>query len=240
MQVVDPFTHQEMIVSLEKELRATAETKLQEFKEKVLNDFHLKSCELYLEMGLAVDEIIEFTRVHQIDLIVMGTGGASGLSEVFLGSNTAKVIENATCPVISIPLTYDFSKHPNAPELHYAMDITDIDIVSLLQLHHFTKLLETPLTFVHILKEPDIERKELISEATQFLSVRFQNLSFQIHYALDTLTGLKEYTDQNPNILFAMTTHKRGFLEKLVTKSFTTSVAYLANLPLLALHKLDH
>ena len=38
-----------------------------------------------------------------IDLIVMSTLGASGWKEVFVGSNTERVIRHATCPVLVIP-----------------------------------------------------------------------------------------------------------------------------------------
>lgn len=37
------------------------------------------------------------------DLIVMGTKGASGATEFFVGSNTEKVIRTAPCPVLAVP-----------------------------------------------------------------------------------------------------------------------------------------
>ncbi len=57
-------------------------------------------------------EKVVFDRVHRqiytvvegtdVDLIVMGSSGASGLGEVFIGSNTQKVVRNANCPVLVI------------------------------------------------------------------------------------------------------------------------------------------
>ena len=38
-----------------------------------------------------------------MDLIVMGTKGASGLKEVLFGSHTIHVLKNTKCPVIAIP-----------------------------------------------------------------------------------------------------------------------------------------
>lgn len=49
---------------------------------------------------------IEITRVAsqmQAEMIVMGTHGASGLREFFLGTNAYDVIKLATCPVLTIP-----------------------------------------------------------------------------------------------------------------------------------------
>ncbi|WP_158728817.1 MULTISPECIES: universal stress protein [unclassified Flavobacterium] len=44
---------------------------------------------------------------HNIDLVVMGTHGANGFKEFFAGSNTYDVIKSATCPVLSIPQSFD-------------------------------------------------------------------------------------------------------------------------------------
>lgn len=38
-----------------------------------------------------------------VDLVVMGTKGASGLNEFLLGSNTEKVIRTSPCPVLAVP-----------------------------------------------------------------------------------------------------------------------------------------
>ena len=37
---------------------------------------------------------------HEVDLIVMGTHGRTGLAHMFLGSVAEKVIRHATCPVL--------------------------------------------------------------------------------------------------------------------------------------------
>lgn len=38
-----------------------------------------------------------------VDLVVMGTKGASGATEFFIGSNTEKVIRTSPCPILAIP-----------------------------------------------------------------------------------------------------------------------------------------
>lgn len=44
----------------------------------------------------------EVVQTEGIDLIVMGTKGATGLKEFFVGSNTEKIVRSATCPVLTI------------------------------------------------------------------------------------------------------------------------------------------
>lgn len=47
--------------------------------------------------------IIRHSLANQADLIIMGTHGASGFRDGFIGSNTYGVIKYATCPVLTIP-----------------------------------------------------------------------------------------------------------------------------------------
>ncbi|RMF87095.1 MAG: universal stress protein, partial [Nitrospinota bacterium] len=56
-------------------------------------------------MGKAYEEIIETAKSHDVDLIVMGTHGRTGLAYVLLGSVAEKVVRLAPCPVLTV-------KHP--------------------------------------------------------------------------------------------------------------------------------
>ncbi len=56
-----------------------------------------------VQSGNPADEICRWAIYKESDLIVMGTHGASGLREFFLGSNAYRVVKNASCPVMSIP-----------------------------------------------------------------------------------------------------------------------------------------
>jgi len=48
------------------------------------------------------NEINDVAKEHGADLIVMGSHGSSGLSEVFVGSNTEKVVRTSEIPVLVI------------------------------------------------------------------------------------------------------------------------------------------
>ena len=49
--------------------------------------------------------IIEMARKHEVDLIVMGTHGRTGLAHALLGSVAERVVRKAPCPVLTV-------KHP--------------------------------------------------------------------------------------------------------------------------------
>jgi nucleotide-binding universal stress UspA family protein len=45
---------------------------------------------------------MDYARDHDIDLIVMGTHGRSGLAHLVMGSVAERVVREAPCPVLTI------------------------------------------------------------------------------------------------------------------------------------------
>lgn len=52
--------------------------------------------------GLFLPTVEEMVANEHIDLVVMGTKGASGLKEFLVGSNTEKVVRRVNCPVLTV------------------------------------------------------------------------------------------------------------------------------------------
>jgi len=47
-------------------------------------------------------EIVKYAREHEIDVIILGTHGRTGLSHVFMGSVAENVVRQAPCPVLIV------------------------------------------------------------------------------------------------------------------------------------------
>ena len=55
-----------------------------------------------MRLGTAVPIIVEYAQEHQIDLIIVGTVGRTGLSHLLLGSVAESVVRKAHCPVLTV------------------------------------------------------------------------------------------------------------------------------------------
>src|SRR5262245_27191309 len=60
-----------------------------------------------VDSGQAYGTILERAENEQIDLIVMSSHGRSGVSRMLIGSVTDKVLKEASCPVLVVPLEKD-------------------------------------------------------------------------------------------------------------------------------------
>ncbi|ELY84814.1 universal stress protein [Natrialba taiwanensis] len=52
--------------------------------------------------GVPQDEIVEFATMNDMDMIVVGTAGRSGLDKLIVGSVAEEVVQNAPVPVVTV------------------------------------------------------------------------------------------------------------------------------------------
>jgi nucleotide-binding universal stress UspA family protein len=81
--------------------------------DRLIADNGLDPAKLVREVreGAPFYEILEYAKEADIDLIVMGTHGHTGLAHVLLGSVTAKIVRQAPCPVLTV-------RHPEHDFVH--------------------------------------------------------------------------------------------------------------------------
>lgn len=58
--------------------------------------------EYAVRVGLPAEEIVRYADASDVDLIIMGTHGRSGIAHVLLGSVAEQVVRMAPCPVLLV------------------------------------------------------------------------------------------------------------------------------------------
>lgn len=89
----------EMYPEVSKQITA-AQAKLSELS-KIAAKMKVNS-KIELGYNLFHEDLGRFADKNKVDLIIMGTHGASGVKEAFLGSNTLKVIRTSNTPVLTV------------------------------------------------------------------------------------------------------------------------------------------
>jgi nucleotide-binding universal stress UspA family protein len=85
----------------EAKLHVGIEESMDMLKEDIIKQ-GVRNVECYLESGKVYKAINKVAKDIEADIIMMGTHGVSGLKEIFVGSNTFKLISVTTCPVLSL------------------------------------------------------------------------------------------------------------------------------------------
>jgi nucleotide-binding universal stress UspA family protein len=81
--------------------------------ERVVSGLNVDGVIVHSEIGVGppFDEIVRVAREKNVDLIVMGTHGHTGLAHILLGSVAEKVVRRAPCPVLTV-------RHPEHEFVH--------------------------------------------------------------------------------------------------------------------------
>jgi nucleotide-binding universal stress UspA family protein len=91
----------ELRVSPPSDLMNAIEKKLGEVATNIRSKYGVKSTSVS-STGNIFNEILSVSKEHNVDLVVMGTHGTSGVVEFFIGSNTFKMVTQSECPVVSV------------------------------------------------------------------------------------------------------------------------------------------
>ncbi len=181
-------------------------------------------------LGDPIQTICDLSDELSIDLIVMGTHGASGIEEIFLGSNTQAVIKNANVPVLAIPTGFDFKA---VNKLAFASDLNfDKSTRAIKTIKTLTNQFETELNVVHFadLLE-DSESSEEKVEAI-FGDIKYKYLE---QLASNLEKGIADYIKYEEVNLFMMIHRKHNFWERLFSSSNSEKRAMHTKIPLLVL-----
>lgn len=82
-------------------LLESAESRMKQFFEQHLSG--IKPTPItHVRIGRPFLDIINYSREHNISLIVMGTHGRGAIAQILLGSTTEKVVRKAPCAVMTV------------------------------------------------------------------------------------------------------------------------------------------
>lgn len=225
-----PETSQEIFEAVEFNSFEKFKAELEELH-KIANENNLGNISIknVLNYGDLIYNINQLCREESIDVVMMGTKGATGLKEVFLGSKASGVMQNADVPVIAIPATAKFSP---VKSMLFTTQYHDKDNDALLKTIEVSKRLNARVYCVYITNADDPDDIEERIEEWK-IYYRDENISFFKIPGADVEQSLLDFSE-NQNIgLIVMRSHKRGFFESLFHTSLTKKMMYHSTIPLL-------
>jgi nucleotide-binding universal stress UspA family protein len=184
-------------------------------------------------MGSLSNVLARLVKNDAIDLIIMGTRGASGMREVFFGSNTADVIRMIDCPTLAIP---EGALLKDLKRMMLAVDYGELDLKVLAPMVELARKNGSEIMVLNIILEtqepnPNLEQeKASLAAHLDGLDVTFHTIvNSKITEDIDAFSQ-KEQVD----MVITIPRHK-GFLNALFHKSVSRKLALHGKIPLLAI-----
>lgn len=185
-----------------------------------------------LKVGSVYKHIAAHIAAEKIDLIVMGTQGATGLTELLVGSNTEKVVKLANAPVLSVRADSNATAFQNLvlASTFEAIPAAALDIIKSIQTTFGSKIhvvyVNTPSLFMGT-----IDSKKKLDE---FVSTNgLKNTEIHIFNDSDEENGIAHFAAHVNADLIMMGTHHRRGLMRVLYPSITAHMVNHSPVPVL-------
>ena len=179
----------------------------------------------------AIDTVIE---KYNIDLLVMGTKGATGAQEFFFGSNTIRIVKKIKqCPILIVPDEFDFVV---PKQIAFPTDYNRLYGEELQPLKNLAALHDSKIRIVHINKEDQLS--DVQNENKKMLKSYLQDYEYSFHWMPDYDTKTKEIQDfiEKLNIdILVMINYKHSLLENIVNEPIVKKIGFHPTLPFLVI-----
>lgn len=182
-----------------------------------------------------VESVREHVAEKKIDMIVMGTKGASGLKTVIVGSNAADVIKKVKCPTLVVPEEASFV---NLEEIAFPTDYYLTYGVALLKpLYDILEMHDSNLQVVHItnkFEELDIDQqdnKDLLNDFFNKFQTKFYNLVNR-----DVEEAIECFAQSRDIKMVAMVAKNLNYFQRILFHSKVEEITYHTRLPFLVMH----
>lgn len=165
------------------------------------------------------------------DLIVMGTQGATGLKEIFIGSITNGVIKKTKTPILAIPKDCPYRPFKS---IVFAVDQKGVSShIVTLPLVKLAKRYKAKIQIYHL--DTSDDSKGIDTTFDMFL----EGVEHSFHYELNgqNITDcINQFVEDYKAELLCLVRRKRGPLEEIFHDSITSQEAFHSEVPLLVLH----
>ena len=198
----------------------------------IAEEHHLENISLshLLERGNAVDEIVKCAAREEVDLIIMGTKGATGLKEIFLGTITEKVLKESKRFVIAVPLNYHYKP---VQKILFLAEYKNLELELLQKVSDFAQILQARVQVLEVQSHPDGVNELMMRKWKEY----FENGDFTFYYINKNFSEriILEFIGQHGINMVVITMRKKNFIEKLFTFSLSKQLVFHTTVPLLGI-----
>jgi len=171
-----------------------------------------------------------------IDLVIMGTKGASGLKEVMIGSNTGDLITQVKCPVLVVPENAVFKK---PEEIAYPTDYNIFHQPEILNgISEMVDQYDSTLRILHVARKND-ELSEFQLENKELLHNYFMDEKHSFHRVTNKNIeqGIQCFIESRDIDILVMVAKNINLFQRIWFKPTVEDISYHTEIPFLVLHE---
>lgn len=183
-----------------------------------------------------IDSIRKHIDEKKIDLIVMGTKGASGLKQIIIGSNTGDVITKVQCTTLVVP---ENAEYVNPKEIAFPTDYTLFySSETLKPLSEIIEMHNSTIRILHINKRHAVLNEEQLKNK-EYLEDYFSSCVYSSHFLTNTNIedAIQCFVESRDINIITMVAKNLNYFQKILFSPTVTEIGYHTDIPFLVLHE---
>ena len=216
-------------------MKKVSQNGLDELQEKINSEFNnpKHTFSQISAFNSLTSEIDDLYSNNMMDIIIMGTQGASGVAGVLFGSNTIHVIKNAKCPVMAIPSDFSFeTPHEILFPTDYEIEYQEAHLKPIIEIaqKHISRVNILHVFIGNGLTSAQEKNKSILETSMKKVAHLFHDVKNQ--NVPEAITNFQLRARIN---LLIMINNKRSFFENLFFKSTINQIGFHLNIPLMVI-----
>ncbi|PIB39500.1 universal stress protein [Maribacter sp. 4G9] len=215
-------------------IREESKKNLKELKEKLETEFKnpLHTFITHSAFNMLTEEVSHMTEAEEIDLVIMGTQGATGAEEILFGTNTVHTIRKSKCPVLAIPQGYDY-KPPKSIlfPTDYEVSYSEKKISALLQI---TKKQDATVHVMHVFTQLELDSDQLTNQNT-LKGILGKNGIFHEVENDEIITAINKFQEHITVDMLVMIQNKHTFMERLFIEPTIKKIGFHVKVPFMVI-----
>ena len=186
--------------------------------------------------GKFIETIEAYIKAHSIDLVVMGSHGASGLNEIMIGSNTQKVVRHINCPVLVIKSELESIDFKN---IIFASDFSLKEKIVFERFLKFVNQFSNPHIYLVAVNTSSFfnQPEFLLRDAMKDFKKLAGNIpcTTNIQYDFNVENGIEYFSKTVGADLIVVSNYQKSMLRKLFVGSTVEALVNHSKVPILSL-----
>lgn len=203
--------------------------------EKLISDpiFNDVKVSYTIGYGNTTDEIGKFLNKNEVDLIVVGSHGTTNKADLFIGSNTQRIMRNTNVPVMAVKDTFELS---SLNKVIFASNLDKDAFEPFKKMAKLCNALKVDLELLYINTPHNFKNSDEIEEIIETFQTNVNtNKSVHIRNDYEVAYGILKYCKINNADIAVLVNHRKAYKAAYLV-GVTETLVFQANFPVVSIN----
>lgn len=218
-------------------MHETSQTQLEQLQSRLENQYENPNHTfmVHTAFNTLLGEVTETIENENIDLVVMGTKGATGAKEILFGTNTVHVIKKSKCPVMAVPPKFEYEApkeilFPTDYEIEYKKE--KFEVLSAIAEQHRSRInvmhVRTAFDLTDAQEKHKQQLEKLLGNKSPFREMPDSGI----------IDAINQFQLKEKINLLVMVQNKHTFLERLFIEPVIKKIGFHITVPFMVIPQL--